>query len=508
VYAVARLEASGAQPQIVSRHVAYVISRCELYQTELMKGRGRHAVSIAGAIVDDARAALQWAVDVEDWPRASELIHAAGPLLTQLGFAAELGSWIRRLLEIETDPRKRVSLMISLGGALWLSAPEDAATIRVYTDAYVLARSLSDQTLKLRAAWSLTLSTCSARRPPEAIEAAKILSGAGCDSAEDDRYATITVDRALAGVSRHLLGDYATCERNMRWLMVHYPAEQRALEAGAYLHDPLHIGRPFLAWIEYFSGRLSDAVSTSARLVADAVGHRPSIVSNIVRSAFPIAVESGRWEDAWMYVGLLERHCSGGTTWQTWIAAMRDVLAVHTERSPEALWRLEVFVTGGEIFTNFRRQAWYYMTLIKGYMTLGYCGHAESLLREILVFAETSEGNWWRPEMLTLDGHLLAPLDRRAAYARYRGAFTLAQAEGSNLLELRAALGALRVADDPTRRAEARRQSRDAYRRLTAGSPTAGTQNNLHLLRYALRVCRKVQRSSRSITPPNALAAE
>ena len=507
VFALARLEESGARPRIARRHADHVIGRCEAYQAELIKGRGRHAASIASSTVDDARTALQWAMNDLDWPLASKLIHSAAPLLTQFGFTKEVGGWIRSLLDVEAEPKKRLPLMISLGGAMWLSAPEDVAMIKVYTEAYTLARSLGDEPAQLRAARSLILSTCNARRPPEAIKAAEMLVEKEGDAPARDFASSANLTRVLAGVSRHLVGDYATCERSLRWLLEHHPVDPRGAEADAYLYDPRHIGRPFLAWIEYFSGRLSDAAATSECLIVDAGDHVPSIVNYILRTAFPIAVDSGRWEAAWAYIDMLERHCSDRAAWCAWIAATRDVLAVRTGQSPEALRRLEDFVTGGEKFARFRRQTWYYMTLIKGYLTHGYYRRAEYLLQEVLRFVETSEGNWWRPEMLTLDGHLLAPLDRGAAYARYHEAFTLAHAEGSTLLELRAALGAMRVADDPVDRADARRQARDAYHRLIERSPTAGNRENLRLLRYSVGVCRTVQRTSRSIIPTIELAA-
>ena len=356
VFALARLEASGARPQIARRHANHVISRCEAYQAELIKGRARHAASIASAVVDDARTALQWAMNDLDWPLASKLIHSAAPLLTQFGFTREVGGWIRSLLDVEAEPKKRLPLMISLGGAMWLSAPEDVAMIKIYTEAYTLARSLGDEPAQRRAARSLILSTCNARRPPEAIKAAEMLVEREGDAPACDFASSANLTRVLAGVSRHLIGDYATCERNLRWLLEHHPVEPSGVEADAYLYDPRHIGRPFLAWIEYFSGRLSDAAATSERLIADAGDHVPSIVNYILRTAFPIAVDSGRQEAAWGYIDMLERHCSDRAAWRAWIAATRDVLAVRAGQSPEALRRLEDFVTGGETFARFRRQ--------------------------------------------------------------------------------------------------------------------------------------------------------
>lgn len=496
VFALGHLDAGGMRPQIARRHAAYVIAQSLGYETALAEGQDNRAATIGRSILDDARAAIHWAIGEEDWALVSDLVHRVGGLVTQLGFAREVAGWLRQLLLVETDPAGQVSLMLRLGGALWLATPEDIATIEVYAAAYELARSLGDEEAQLRAAWSLILSTCSARRPPAAIRAAQMLIEAEAAHDPADRSPKLT--QVLAGVSRHLLGDYARCEESIRWLIRHYPAEQRATGMGTYLYDPRHIGRPFLAWIEFFSGRLSDAAVTARCVISDSGDHVPSIVNNILRSAFPIAVDSGRWAEARFYIDMLEQYCSEHAAWRGWIGAMRDIVAIGCDRSPTALDRYEEFVTGGGTFAGFRRQTWYHLALIKGYLVLDRPDPARTLLNRVLNFVETAEGNWWAPELKTLSGHLEAGRDRPGAYARYQEAIALAHAEGSTLLELKAALGALRVADGTAQRVNAKRQSREAFRRLVARSPQAGRGENVRLLHHALCVCRSAQRRLQS----------
>lgn len=502
-FALARLEAAGEVEDTSRRHARYVVGRCDVYHAEMLKSRDGQAVSIARATLDDARAAIAWSIGQMDWPLASELLRSAGPLLTQLGFAKEVGDWIERLLEVETDPEKGLKLMISLGGALWLASPEDLAAVEVYANAYRLALELRDVPAQLRAAWSLILATCSARRPQQSIQAAQLLAEGTTADTDEDAVESGKLIRALAGVSRHLLGDYASCEASIRWLLANYPTDQRAVDSSAYLYDPRHISRPFLAWIELFSGRLSDAAETSECLIRDVGDHVPSIFTNILRSAFPIAVDCGLWAVARSYIATLERHFVERPSWRVWIDALRDVLATRMEHSVEALWRFDDFVTGGERFNGFGRQTWYYLQLIKCHMALGNHSRAEILLREMLAFVETKEDNWWRPEMMSLQACLRAQKDPGAAYPLYLQAAELARSEGSRLIELRALLSAMRIAQSGARREEARRLSRDTFETLKASSPSASTAQNMRLLRHALFTCARLQRS---VVPPGQRA--
>jgi predicted ATPase/DNA-binding winged helix-turn-helix (wHTH) protein/tetratricopeptide (TPR) repeat protein len=493
-FALARLGDGDERRQTALRHAQYVIGRCEIYQIEKAKSHDSEAAAIARSTLDDAQFALQWSIEEADWDLASELVRVAGPLLTQLGFAKEVGTWIERLLDVETDPHKRLALMISLGGALWLSSPEDITTIKIYGEAYSLARALDDVPAQLRAAWSVVLTTCSARRPRQAIRAAEQLTDGTDVSTEGDAPSSDALIRALAGVSRHLLGDYAECERNIRWLLHHYPAEQRVVESGAYLYDPRQIGRPFLAWIEWFSGRLSDAAATSGQAITESGDNLPSIFNNTIRSAFPIAVESQRWTAAARYLDTLRRECGDRQEWRAWTDALDAVLAMHHDRSATALARFEKFVLGDEPFKGFKRQAWYYVRLVEGYLSFGRFATAQKLLEELLRFIENEEDNWWRPQLIGLEAHLLARSDRAAAVDRYWEAMTLARGEGSLLLELKLLLAARTISPEPASRARARQRAMAIHQELAASSPTADARENRGYIRAVLRASRRLQR--------------
>ena len=493
-FALTRLGKGDARQATAHLHARYVISRCEVYKTEKVKSRDGRAAAIARSTLDDARAALQWSVEESNWDLASELVNVAGPLLTQLGYAKEVGTWIERLLDVETDCHKRLALMISLGGALWLSSPEDITTIKIYGEAYALARTLGDVPAQLRAAWSVIMTTCSARRPREAIVAAAQLTEGFDASTQSEAASSDGLIRALAGVSRHLLGDYAACERNIRWLLHHYPAERRVIESGPYLYDPRQIGRPFLAWIEWFSGRMSDASATSGLAIAESGDNIPSIFNNTIRAAFPIAAGSRRWGAASHLLDTLQRQCADRPEWRAWTNALQDIVLIQRDGSADALTRLEDFVTGHEPFQGFKRQTWCYVQLIEGYMVFGRLESAQGLLKELLAFIEDKEANWWRSHLIALDAALLARYDQKTAFDRYREAIVLAQAEGSLLVALKAALAAHAIAPDSTARVDARDLAGAIHRKLIESSPAAGQRENRALLRSVLLADRRMQR--------------
>jgi tetratricopeptide (TPR) repeat protein len=303
------------------------------------------------------------------------------------------------------------------------------------------------------------------------------------------------------------LGDYAACERNIRWLLHHYPAERRVIESGPYLYDPRQIGRPFLAWIEWFSGRMSDASATSGLAIAESGDNIPSIFNNTIRAAFPIAVGSRRWGSASHLLDTLRRQCADRPEWRAWTNALQDIVLIHRDGSDDALTRLEDFVTGQEPFQGFKRQTWCYVQLIEGYMVFGRLESAQGLLKELLAFIENEEANWWRSHLIALDAALLARYDRKAAFDRYREAIILAQAEGSLLVALKAALAAHAIAPDSAARVDARNVASAIHRTLLESSPAAGERENRALLRSVLLADRRMQRVVLAIRETDDLAA-
>jgi hypothetical protein len=433
-------------------------------------------------------------VQATESPLGCELVRCASPLLTQLGFAEEVGVWIERLLEVEKDPRNRLTLMICLGGALWLSAPETFSTTAVYTEAYRLARDLGDLPRQTLAAWGLVLTACSARRPRQALAASLQVEEESCAQLPGDPILDAKLIHAIVGVSRHLQADYKTAEHNLRWIVHHYPPDRHQSDLQALLYDPRQTVGYFLAWIELFSGRLTEAAATADRAISESYGHAPSIFTSITRAACAIAVDSMCWAAARQYVSLLDLHCGHQRSWRVWVDVLGNILAIHDGRSLNALKRLDEFLSRGDFVQSLKRQTWYYVQLVRGHMAFGHVDRARALLNRILIHFEDEEENWWKPEMITLEACLLAPVDPVAAHTRYRKAITIARAEGSTLLELKAAFGFMRSASTSADRIEAKSLARSAYERLVGGSERAGGAENRKLLHRLLLRSARLQR--------------
>ncbi len=507
VFAHARLAAAGENEAMAERHARFVTARCKAFQAESIRANGSAATRIARDVLDDIRAALERSIQASNRQVATETMRAAIPLMMHLGLAYELGAWIERILEIETDKPSRLALMLSLGGAFHLSVPQPSAQMKLFKDACALARELKDVSSQLQATWGLMVTAWSARRTREALAAALRFHDVATLAGRTD---DATMSRAMIAASQFGLGEFAVAEDHLRFVIAHYPPERRTIDLQDYVFDHRAVAYRFLAWIEWLSGRMTESLSTVERGIAEAGDHLPSLFLVLSHCAAPIAIESTDWTAAAGYIDQLYRRCGHHPRWRLWTDTLNDILAVHAHGSLAALQRLDAFLGEGEGFAMLTHHPWYFLQLIRGQMATGDRERARVLLARLVAHTDTSEEGWLKAELIALGACLDHDQDPPRSTAGFRRAIEVAQGQGAALTALGAAVGQLRYARRGPARRDAKAQVDEAYARLVGGLDVPGGIEMRRLLRQQLRRIVALQTptaTSPMVFGPSALVA-
>ena len=498
VFAQARLAAADEDRETAGRHARFVMARCKAFQDAAVRANGGAATAVAREALDDIRAALERSIQAADRLIATETMRAAIPLMMHLGLAYEVGAWIERILEIETDKPNRLALMLSLGGAFHLSVSQRSAQVKLYNDAYALACDLKDVSSQLQAVWGLMVTAWSARQTRQALAAALRFHDVAAAAGRTD---DAVMSRAMIAAGQFALGEFAVAEDHLRFVLEHYPPERRAVDVQQYVFDHRAVALRFLAWIEWLSGRMVQGLSTVERAVAEAGDHLPTLFLVLTHCAGPIAIDSTHWTTAAGYIDQLYRRCGHNPRWRLWTDTLNDILAIHADRSIAALQRLDAFLGEGEGFQLITQHPWYFLQLIKGQMAFGDRERARLLLARLLAHVEAAEEGWLKAELTALEACLEGDLDPQRSTASFREAIAIAHRQGAVLMELGAAVGLLRYTRRGAGRNAAKAQVRDAHSRMVGSAGGAAHPEVRRLLRQQLRRIVVLQTPALAATP-------
>ncbi|SIO58027.1 Predicted ATPase [Bradyrhizobium erythrophlei] len=507
VFASARLSAAGEEAATLERHARYCAEQCKASLAEMTGSKQSGATHAAKAALDDIRAALRWSLQAGDPVAATETVSAVLPVMLHLGLVAESGDWIERVLAIETDSRRRLELMISLGSALILSTPHWPTIVKLYEEANNLACELDDVTGQLQAIHGLMVAAWNDRRCRDALAIATRHHDL---AVRHGRSEDVVMSRCMIAAAHHGLGEFHRASEHLQFMLANYPAERRSADVQR-LFDMRTVALGFVARIEFSSGRISSSQSIAEQALAEAGDHVPSVFLVLSHIASPIAIDCMDWASAEKYIERLYEQCGHQAWWRIWADTLNDIFAVHAGQSEEALRRLDSFIVEDGGFRQLAHHCWFYLQVVKGHMAFGNHERARGLLTRLLAHVDACEDFWLKSELLTLEACLTAKLDPERAAEGFRNAIRLARAQGAALFELGAAAGFVRFARGTAIEPEARRSFAEAYARSVSSDGQSGTGRPGYLRKQFRRLVR-LQGISRPISggiPPAAvLAAE
>lgn len=429
-YAVEKLQEARELGPARRRQAEWICALIEHVVAEA-KRRGV-APQLQPGLVDDLRAALQWAYEEGgDLTVAVTLTAAAAPLIASFSLHSELGKYLARAFDVARalqppDLVLEMRVGFALGG-LWLHMKRDADEL--FSRCTELADRLGDRVYQTHTAEAMWASSFGRAEYPTCVTLAQRYASAITDSP-----AEVANAARLSGIAAHFMGDLRAASEHLE---LAFQSSAARVEWDAV--NPVQVPRQFSAGISlsrnlWLAGDYARAMELVQELLtrAASLDHRLTTCYVLGFAACPFALWRGDRIDARRLVSLLtsEATRSGFALWQQWARCLEVVL------SPRATLPEDVNHMQQELLATCREDF-----------------ASEALLARF----EAGLAGWCGPELLrisaerSLKGHSTSD-----AEATLQRALELARTQGAAFWELRCASSLSRIWCDTGRGAAAR----------------------------------------------------
>ena len=476
-YARERLDEAAELQVALARHASYFRTALETAEGEWATRPTAEWLAAYAYMLDDVRAALDWAfAPGGDTAIGTALTAAALPLWLELSLLDESLARAQRASEAGAVIEGRLALKLHAGLALSMvnvrgPRPETDA---VWTKVLDMADRLDDDEYRLRALWGQysCRNQTGSGRSGLAI-ARRFADIAARRPSADDR---AIADR-LIGTSLHYIGDQATARRHIERMLESQPrsATYRS-QTIRFLFDQRVLAQITLARITWLLGAPGRATELARQAVveAEATGHHPSLCFALGEGASPIALATGDLDAAegavMRLLDIASRHASWN--WHAVGRALQGLLLVR--RGDAAAWQRVVHPAFEQLGSAryFFHYTGFLAALADGLGAAGCSAEAHGLIAEAVARCDVTEEQWSLPELFRVRGELLARDGAEAeAQAQFEQAIEHAQKHGLLSWELRAATSLARLWRRE-RRTRARKLLAPVVRRFTEGFDT------------------------------------
>jgi predicted ATPase/DNA-binding CsgD family transcriptional regulator len=147
-YALAALEADGISEQVRHRHLGYFTALAKEMAPKTWTSEFPVALAALRPDLDNLRAALDWAMESQQFEAAAELLTSAANFLEFIGIYSEGLARCRRLLDVELEPLQRADLLY--WASTFTRASDPAASLTFASDLTGLGRLLGDDSVLAR----------------------------------------------------------------------------------------------------------------------------------------------------------------------------------------------------------------------------------------------------------------------------------------------------------------------------------------------------------------------
>jgi len=458
-FVVHKLRESSENDAVARRHAEYLCRVLRQAAADWETLERQQWLEIYARMIDDVRAALDWAFSpTGDVATGVALSAVALPLGFQLSLVDELRSWVERAL-----------LHSNLAASSYL-LPEMRLNIAMASLGQNVAGPMVDRTLGLGRAVEL------AEQLAEPVYQVEPLIGLTVQSIRDGDYrrgadlaaracaiAEASGDaRAMLGTSRmaaqafHHNGDQATAHRLAVFVLEHpikrIPLSYNPLPVTRHVSMRVILAR--IAWLQGYPEKATTIAKEAADIAAGDSAF--SVPLCLAIGAIPVALWNGDDALAEVMVGELAERASrySLTYWQSWAAAFRSVLRLRAGIAGEPPRLIDAMQF--DTFTTFS---------------------TDLLVPATFMRADNGEAGWCQPELHRARGEWLlahgAVGAAAAAEALFQRALDEARNQGALAWELRAATSLARLWQRGGRKQEAASLLSGLVQRFTEGSRTA-----------------------------------
>jgi predicted ATPase/DNA-binding winged helix-turn-helix (wHTH) protein len=487
-YSLEKLLESGEGEQLARQHAEYYRDRFGRAETELEARPAAQWLADYGRLIDNLRAALDWAFSPPgDATLGIALVIVGVPLWTHLSLMEECRYRVEQALacfgdRADQDNRCEMQLFAALGAALMYTRGATPETREAFARALEIADSLNDTDYRLRALWGLWVDRMNEGAVRDSMALAERFSLAA--SSSTDTIALAMGERTL-GFAYHFLGDQKTARRHIERMFGIYVPELQHRPIIRFQFDPWLTARMRLAVILWLQGYPDQATHTVNSCIEEAlsINHAVTLCNGISQGACPVALLTGDLSAAERAVTILLEHAeqSALSFWQADGRCFMGVLLIRRGNIAEGLNILRKALNESSSATSHTRYDSFLGELAEALGKLGEIPRAVAVLDGAFERTERTGGRWYVAELLRIRGELLllqaGEGAASAAEDQFRQALVCAREQGALSWQLRSATSLARLLRDQGRPAEGIALLQQVYDRFTEGFDTTDLQS-------------------------------
>jgi predicted ATPase/DNA-binding winged helix-turn-helix (wHTH) protein len=481
-YALEKLSESSEFEGTARRHAEYLRNLLERAEPERATRPATEWFAAYGRVIDDVRAALDWAFSPGgDATIGVRLTIAAEPLWFGLSVMDEWCRHVERALsslrpEGSGGTRHEMQLYATLAAALFYTKGPSSKVCAAWTNVLAIAERLDDTEYRLRALWGLWVYRIQNAECRVAVALAQRVANLPPNQAQPtDRL----VGERMLGASLQYLGDLTEARRHLEHMLSHYApsTSQPQIAIFRFHYDQRVAGLGTLAWILWLQGFPDRAMRMAQDNVenASAIDHLRSLCIAL-DFACMVVLEAGDLATTERYVAmLLERsgtHALG--FWEWWGHSLEGQLLIKRGNVVAGV-RCSRAALDALPATGFVRRPALLCGLAQGLAGIGQVTEGLQTIDDALAQCERTDERWNISELLRVRGELLllegAP--GAAVADHYRQGLDWARRQGALSWELRCAASLARLLNNQGRSADATALLQPVYYRFTEGFATA-----------------------------------
>jgi predicted ATPase len=488
-YAREKLVESGESDRVLRRHAEYFRDVLERAEPEWETRRTNEIGADYRPLLDDVRAALDWAASPGGDPAiGATLAIASAPLWLERSLLDECRERMERararLAPGALPARLEMKLSAAYGLALQGTRFPRPETDAVWSRTLEIAEQLGDDEYRMRGLWGLYACSNQSGSGHVGLALARRLADIAATRPDSDLRAI--ADRMI-GTSLHYIGDQPGARRHLELMLERHSGTSTWGQRSRFLFDQRVMARIFLTHNLWLLGWPQQARDAAARAVADAraAAHPLSLCFALGEAAYAVALYTAD-------LAALERAAAelldvatrdASTAWQAAGRCMHGLFLVK-RGDPDAYARVvrPAFDQLGEA-RYFFHYTGFLAALADGLGHAGRTAEGRAVIDEAFARCSITEERWSMPELLRVKGELLLREGARdEAEDHFRRALEDARRQEVAGWEFRAAMSLARLWHGERRAKQARQLLLPVYRRFTEGLETADLRRAKALL--------------------------
>jgi predicted ATPase/DNA-binding winged helix-turn-helix (wHTH) protein len=481
-YAAIKLDASPDRSSVARRHAEY-------YRDVMMEARRRWSEQPAAEwleahrhLIDNVRAALEWALSSSGDPLVAVTLTAAAiPLWFQMSLISECCDRVQIALATpldQPDSESDLQLHAALAWSLMQTRGSVPETRTAWGATLELAETLGNIDFQLRALWGLWSGLLNGSQLREALSTAEHFHSLAEKSLDPS---DVFVGDRMVGYILHLLGDQERARFHIERMLAGYIPPVSGEKLVRFVFDQRVTARCFLArilWIQGFPDQALAAVDAALSESA-ASGDPLTVCQALVQAACPIAILAGDLARLTHYVSRLlhEAERNGFGFWRVWGGCFDAMRLIKGGDLDLGIVRL---AKGLEQLREIQYGVYYVVFLCEYADALSRCGQVNSglvAIDEALNRARRNEESWYLAELLRVKAELLMQRGGRASVAEaersLHEALALARHQGALSWRLRAAMSFTRLRSNTRDREAAAQLLSSTYGEFSEGIRSA-----------------------------------